>query len=157
VHDTVDREGRYSDHISFSDAGYAAVRFIEALEDPSRQHSDRDTIDGIQAGYLQSATQTILAVMTALADGPPPPENIVLRAAGNNERTLVWDGVSGATGYIVALRRPNGLIYSDYFPMNTNSVTWDGFVADKYISLAIASVDEKGLIGPMSFEYAIAP
>ena len=55
--------------MSFSDAGYPAVRFIEALEDVSRQHSDRDTIDDVQASYLVHATQTILACMTALADG----------------------------------------------------------------------------------------
>ncbi|MEP7292323.1 MAG: M20/M25/M40 family metallo-hydrolase [Chloroflexota bacterium] len=157
VQETVDREGRYSDHMSFSDAGYAAVRFIEALEDANRQHSDRDTIDDIQAGYLRSATQTILACMTALADGPPPPQNISLRPADNGERTLVWERAPGAAGYIVALRRPNGLIYSDYFPMSDISVTWDGFVADRYISLAIASVDESGLIGQLSSEFGIAP
>ena len=156
VQETVDREGRYGDHMSFSDAGYPAVRFIEALEDFTRQHSDRDTIDDIQAGYLRSATQTILTGMTALADGPPPPENIVLRPAENGQRTLVWERAPGATGYIVALRRPDGLIFSDYFPMSDISVTWDGFVASRYTSLAIASVDQNGLIGPMSFEFEIA-
>jgi hypothetical protein len=155
VQDTVDREGRYSDHISFSDAGYPAVRFIESLEDFSRQHSDRDTIDDIQAGYLVNATKTILACVTALADGPPPPGNISLRAAANNQRTLVWERVPGALGYIVALRRPESLIFNDYFPLSDISVTWDGFVASSYASLAIASVDENGLIGPLSPEFAI--
>ncbi len=155
VQETVDREGRYGDHMSFSDAGYPAVRFIEALEDPTRQHSDRDTIDYIRASYLQSATQAILACLTALADGPPPPENIALRPAENGQRTLAWERAPGATGYIVALRRPDGLIFSDYFPMTDISVTWDGFVASRYTSLAIASVDDNGLIGPLSFEFQI--
>ncbi|MCC6805554.1 MAG: M20/M25/M40 family metallo-hydrolase [Anaerolineae bacterium] len=157
VQDAADREGRYSDHMSFSDAGYPAVRFIEALEDPNRQHSDRDTIDDIQAEYLHGGTQTILAVMTALADGPPPPRNISLRPADGGQRTLVWEGVPGAAGYIVALRRPDGLIYSDYFPISDINVTWDGFVAANYISLAIASVDQDGLIGQLSSEFGIAP
>lgn len=157
VQDSVDREGRYSDHMSFSDAGYPAVRFIESLEDFSRQHSDRDTIDDIQAGYLLRGTQTILACMTALADGLPPPQNITLRQVSGSERELAYERVSGAQGYIVALRRPDGLIFSDYFPTSEISTTWDGFYAANYVSLAIASVDESGLIGPLSFEFGIAP
>ena len=143
--------------MSFSDAGYPAVRFIESLEDFSRQHSDRDTIDDIQAGYLLKGTQTILACMTALADGLPPPQNIVLRAAGGSERALVYESVPGAQGYIVALRRPDGLIFSDYFPTSEISTTWDGFYGANYASLAVASVDDSGLIGPLSFEFGIAP
>lgn len=155
VQDSADRPGRYSDHISFNEAGYPAVRFTEVLEDTTRQHSDRDTIDDIQAGYLVNATKTILACMTALASGPPPPGNISLRPADNNQRTLVWERVPDALGYIVALRRPESLIFNDYFPLSDISVTWDGFVASNYISLAIASVDRNGLIGPLSPEYAI--
>jgi hypothetical protein len=157
VQDSIDREGRYSDHMSFSDAGYPAVRFIESLEDFSRQHSDRDTIDDIQVNYLLPGTQTILACMMALADGLPPPQNIVLRPAGGSERELVYEAVPGAQGYIVALRRPDGLIFSDYFPTSEISTTWDGFYGANYASLAVASVDDSGLIGPLSFEYAIAP
>jgi Peptidase family M28 len=155
VQDAEDRQGRYSDHMSFSDAGYPAVRFIEALEDFSRQHSDRDTIDDVQAGYLVAATKTILSCMTALADGPPAPQNIQLREAGGGMRTLVWEKVPGATSYIVALRRPDGLIFSDYFETTDFSSTWDGYVAAKYTSLAIAAVDENGLMGPLSSEFAI--
>jgi hypothetical protein len=56
----------------------------------------------------------------------------------------------------VALRAPDGLIFRDYFETADNTVTWDGFYASRYVSLAIAAVDENGLMGPMSFEYAIA-
>jgi hypothetical protein len=156
VQDAEDRVNRYSDHLSFSEAGYPAVRFIEALEDSSRQHSDRDTIDDIQATYLVRATKTILACMTSLADGPPKPDNVVLRDNGNGTRTLVWDRVPGAVSYIVALRAPDGLIFRDYFETADTLVTWDGFYASRYIALAIAAVDENGLMGPMSFEYGIA-
>jgi hypothetical protein len=156
VQDAEDRVNRYSDHMSFSNAGYPAVRFIEALEDASRQHSDRDTIDDIQATYLVRATKTILACMTSLADGPAKPENISLRENGNGTRTLVWDRSPGSMRYVVALRAPEGLIFRDYFETGDNTVTWEGFYASRYISLAIASVDENGLMGPMSFEYAIA-
>ncbi|MCC6805639.1 MAG: M20/M25/M40 family metallo-hydrolase [Anaerolineae bacterium] len=155
VQETVDRPGRYGDHMSFSDQDYPAVRFTEALEDFSRQHSDRDTIDGIRASYLVNATKTILACMTALADGPPPPQNIGLRSAASNQRTLAWERVPGAVRYIVALRRPDSLAYNQYFEISEISTTWDGFVASRFASLAIAAIDDSGLIGPLSPEFAI--
>lgn len=156
VQDTVDRQGRYGDHMSFSDAGYPSVRFIEALEDFSRQHSDRDTIDDVQPNYLVKATQTILTCMTALADGPPAPQNISLRPADNGNRQLTWEKVPGAASYIVALRRPDGLIFSDYFETTDYQATWDKFVSSSYVSLAVAAVDSNGLMGPLSPEFGIA-
>ncbi len=155
VQDAIDRQGRYSDHISFSDSGYPSVRFTEMLEDVSRHHSDRDSIEDVQATYLVRATKTILACVTALADGPPPPQNISLRANSDGTRTLVWEPVPGSSAYVVALRRPDGLIYSDYFETSDHSVTWEGFVASRYTALAIGSEDADGLMGPMSIEYAI--
>lgn len=155
--DAEDREGRYSDHLSFSEAGYPAVRFIESLEDVARQHTDRDTIDSIHGAYLTRVTQAILTVVTSLADGPRPPQNIALRDAGNGARTLVWEPIPGAAGYVVALRRPNGMRY-DRFEINepgTTSVTWDGFVPDRFIGLAIAAKDAEGLMGPLSSEFVI--
>ncbi len=157
LQDVQDRSNRYSDHQSFSDVGYPAVRFIESLEDVGRQHNDRDTIDDVQGSYLTRATQTILTVITALADGLRPPINIALREAGNSLRTLVWEPVAGASGYVVALRRPNALEY-EYFevdnPLNT-SITWDSFVSDRFVGLAISTIDSEGLMGPLSSEFKI--
>jgi Peptidase family M28 len=157
LQDGIDRSNRYGDHQSFSDVGYPAVRFIESLEDVGRQHNDRDTIDDVQGAYLTRATQTILTVITALADGLRPPINIALREAGNSLRTLVWEPVAGASGYIVALRRPNALEY-EYFevdnPLTTN-ITWDSFVSDRFVGLAISAIDSEGLMGPLSSEFKI--
>ena len=69
---------------------------------------------------------------------------------------MTWEKVAGATSYIVALRRPDGLIFSDYFETTDFSSIWDGYVASKYASLAIAAVDENGLMGPLSSEFGIA-
>lgn len=156
VEAVVDREGRYSDHMSFSDAGYPAVRFIEANEERDRQHTDRDTIDDIQPAYLVHATQTILTVMTAMADGPRPPTSISLRDAGNGLRTLVWGRTPDAASYVVALRPPGALDYGATFNIADNSVTWEGFYASRYVGVAIAAMDANGLIGPFSQEYAIS-
>jgi hypothetical protein len=155
VESQIDRDGRYSDHISFSDAGYPAVRFIEAAEEPNRQHTERDTIDDVQASYLTRATQTILALVTALADGPRPPRNIALRTADNGLRTLVWEPVAGAVSYVVALRRPNAPLYRPQFETPSTSVTWDQFVPVQFAGLVIMARDANGLLGPASAEFPI--
>ena len=155
--DSSDREGRYSDHLSFSEAGYPAIRIIQSLENQARQNSSSDTIDQVQAAYLTHVTQSILTAVTSLADGLHPPRNIALREAGNGARTLVWESIPGASGYIVALRRPNALRY-EQFEINepgTTSVTWDGFVPERFVGLAIAAKDSEGLMGPLSPEFVI--
>jgi hypothetical protein len=150
-----DRQGRYSDHLSFSEAGYAAVRLIEPLEDVTRQHNDRDTTDDIQGAYLTKATQTVLALAVALSDGPRPPRSRSLRDSGGGVRTLVWEQVPDATSYVIALRRPGSTIYDSFFETTTNSVTWDGFVPTSFAGVAIAAKDASGLMGPLSEEYII--
>ncbi|MBZ0287851.1 MAG: M20/M25/M40 family metallo-hydrolase [Anaerolineae bacterium] len=156
MQDAEDRAERYGDHMSFSERGYAAVRFVEAMEDRSRQHNDRDTIDDIQGSYLTRAAQTVLTTVVALADGPPAPTNMSLRDAGNGARTLVWEAVPGASGYVIAVRPPDSLTYF-YFETTdpSTNITWDGFVPERFEAVAIAAKDPNGLMGPLSPEYAI--
>ncbi|MEO8609489.1 MAG: M20/M25/M40 family metallo-hydrolase [Chloroflexota bacterium] len=157
VEDLIDRQGRYSDHMSFNEAGWPAVRFIEPLEDRQRQHTPNDTIDDVQASYLTHATQTILAAVTMLADGPQPPQNIVLRDNGNGTRTLVWEHSPDAVSYRVALRRPGALTYNlnESFPWTGNSVDWNGFNPALFTGVVVMAVDANGLMGPPSAEYPI--
>jgi hypothetical protein len=157
VEDLLDRVNRYSDHMSFNEAGFPAVRFIEPLEDISRQHTPEDTIDDVQATYLTRATQTLLAAVTSLADGPPPPQNIVLRDNGNGTRTLVWEPSPGAASYRIALRHPGALTYnpSETFPWTGNSVDWNGFNPAIFTGVVVMAVDSNGLMGPPSAEYPI--
>lgn len=68
VEDAPDRPGRYSDHISFSDAGYPAARFIEPAED-SANHSPDDTASRLSPAYLAQVTQIVLAGIYDLAWG----------------------------------------------------------------------------------------
>lgn len=155
MQDGPDRLGRYSDHLSFSDAGYAAVRFIESLEDIARQHTPADRSDDVQADYLRRSTQTILTSIIALADGPRPPRNISLRDTGNGKRTLVWEPVADAASYIIALRQPTALVFYPSFTWVGNSVEWDGFISSQFATVVIYSVDRSGLMGPPSPEYPI--
>jgi hypothetical protein len=158
VENTVDRAGRFSDHMSFSEAGYPAVRFIEALEEPERQHTNRDTLDDIQPAYLTQNTQMFVLLVTSLADGPRPPVSIVLRDEGNGLRTLLWDPVPEAAAYIIAFRPPGAARYSDsvrWTDVATRSITWDRFTPDNFEAITIAVENSAGIIGPFSFEYII--
>lgn len=153
-----DREGRFGDHFEFAEAGYPAVRFIEALED-GRTNTNRDTIDHVEPYYLRKTTQTILGIVRSLAGGLRPPRDIVLRDAGTDEDgarllNLVWSTVPDASSYVVALRRPNSVIYNVQFSVLENqSGGWHRF--QEFEAVAVAAVDANGLVGPLSNEYII--
>jgi len=149
VMDAVDRENRWGDHQSFSEFGYPAIRFINAFEE-KRNADPTDTIEFIEPNYLRRSTQAALALVTALADGPRPPANIALREQGDGKKELVWEPVAEAASYIIALRPPGSLIYADQLPFDETKVVWGGF--SDYAGIAIAAIDERGLIGPLSRE-----
>lgn len=67
VEGTLDREGRWGDHQSFSDAGYPAIRLIEPFDDPARTHSPEDRLTVLDAAYWRRSTQFALAVALSLA------------------------------------------------------------------------------------------
>jgi bacterial leucyl aminopeptidase len=156
IQEVDDRSGSYGDHLSFSQAGYAAVRFTEMNEEPQRRHTERDTIDDVQAGYLVKATRTILTVVVVLTDGPRPPSNMTLRDNGDGTRRLVWEQSLDAVNYIVALRPPGSLVYQQ-FTVTQNMADWDGFVPERFSAVAVVPIDASGLMGPPSPEYAIGP
>lgn len=149
VQDAIDRENRYGDHFSFSEVGYPAIRFIAANEEKTNA-DPTDTIDYVEAGYLRRSTQAILAVLTALADGPRPPRNITLRDQGNGLQSLVWEPVPDAVSYVVALRLPGSLIYGQQFEVTETSIEWDKFT--RYGGIAISAKSNSGLVGPLSKE-----
>ncbi len=148
VQDAIDRENRYGDHFSFSELGYPAIRFINAYEE-KRNADPTDTIEFIEPDYLRRATETTLAIVTSLADGPRPPDNIVLRRREDGGDELVWEPVEDASGYLIALRPANSLIYQQ-LPFDETKLAWDGF--RDYAGIAIAARDARGLIGPLSQE-----
>ncbi len=148
VQDAIDRENRYGDHFSFSDLGYPAIRFINAYEE-KRNADPTDTIEFIEPEYLRRATETTLAIAVSLADGPRPPANIVLRDRADSGKELVWEPVADALRYIIALRPANSLIYQQ-LPYVETKLAWDGF--SDYAGIAIAAVDGRGFIGPLSEE-----
>ena len=57
VEPRLDRPGRFSDHVPFSQAGIPAIRLIELVEDSTRQHSPNDLPQYLDMAYLRQATQ----------------------------------------------------------------------------------------------------
>lgn len=152
VENAIDRENRYGDHFSFSEVGYPAVRFINALE--LKTNADpTDTIEFVNPAYLRKATQSLLIVISALADGPRPPRNVTLRDKPDGTSTLLWEPVPDAVGYIIALRLPGSLRYDQQLEWAGTSIDWDGF--KNYAGIAIAAKGSSGIVGPLSPEFKV--
>ena len=108
-----DRFGRGGDHTEFLNAGFPAVRFIEAIENYDRQHQDLrtekgkkygDTIEGISFPYLTKTTKLNVAALAAIASAPPPPEPKV-EGAVSTDTILTWPQSIEAAAFRVWWRR----------------------------------------------------
>jgi hypothetical protein len=101
-----DRLGRGSDHTSFTTAGYAAVVVREAAENRARQHSARDTLDGVDASYLARNARVNAAAVASLALAPSAP--VITdgdgRARISPDGTLRWAPSTGAVAYRIYWR-----------------------------------------------------
>ena len=106
-----DRFGRGSDQASFTQQGYPAVVFREANENFDRQHSARDTLDGVDFAYLAQNARVNAAAVASLALAPPAPVVVSERGAARIGRdpsgydaALRWTASPGAVGYRVYWR-----------------------------------------------------
>src|SRR5215469_1831116 len=82
-----DRYLRGGDHISFNEAGFAAVRFTEFRENYTRQHQNVRSENGIEYGdlpkfvnfdYVANVARVNAAVLASLAAASVPPRNVHL-------------------------------------------------------------------------------
>lgn len=149
-----DRVGRWGDQMSFSAAGYAAVRLIQSLEDHTRQHNGRDSLDAIALDYLMRTTRVALTVVAVLSGGlaPPAAESLSLTAISNGHQ-LAWASVPNAAAYVVALRQTASLGYDMLLTVNSALLSWDQFM--RYEAISIAAVDANGRFGGFSPEVKV--
>jgi len=155
VERSADRDGRYGDHFSFSEAGYPAIRVINTMEEFGNG-STQDTADHVEYGFLREAVQSILLMTVAIADGPPPPRNITLRTNADGRPTLIWEEISEASGYVIALRLSGSTRYDHQLEWGTTtSMTFDDLTGGRYAGVAIGTRGANGLIGRLSAEYPL--
>ena len=96
-----DRYLRGGDHISFNEAGFAAVRFSEFRENYNHQHQDVRTENGVEYGdlpkfvnfdYVARVARVNAATLASLAAAPATPRNVRLETKQPvNDSTLIWE------------------------------------------------------------------
>lgn len=143
VGETIDRPGRWGDHMSFK--GYPAIRMIEYHEDGTRQHNAMDRSDDVDAAYMGRMAKLALGTLLILADGLQPPPDCHMEVSHGQ---LTWTAVPGATGYIIAARLAGASVYEQIRTTPDSQFTWTGIEA--YESIGIASLDANGQIGPFA-------
>jgi hypothetical protein len=107
----VDRFGRGSDHSSFNANGYPAICFREANENYSKQHSAKDTIDGVSFPYLAQNARVNAASIAVMALAPPAPgvtsdrgAPLLGRQPSGYDAALRWTASPGAVAYRIFWR-----------------------------------------------------
>jgi hypothetical protein len=146
-----DRFGRGSDQSSFTQQGYAAVVFREANEDFSRQHSAKDTLDGVDWAYLAQNARVNAAAVASLALAPAAPGDVAERGAaliGRNpsgyDASLRWTASPGAAGYRVYWRDTWTLDWQHARAVgNVTTVTLPGVSIDDVV-FGVAAVGPDG-------------
>jgi hypothetical protein len=104
----LDRYLRGGDHSSFSNEGFAAVRFTEWRENFNHQHQHVRTENGIEYGdllkfddfnYIAQVARLNMATLATLADAPGIPQNVhIVTTNLDNNSTLKWEPPTAASG-----------------------------------------------------------
>ena len=150
-----DRYLRGGDQISFTEQGYAAVRFTEFREDFNHQHQNVRTENGIEYGdlpkfvdydYTANVARLNAASLAALASAPSSPLDVRLLTKGlQNDSTLEWKPPPGgqATGYEVLWRDTTVPDWEHAKSVgNVTQVTLP--VSKDNVIFAVSAVDAKG-------------
>ncbi len=159
----LDRFGRGGHHRPFNDAGFPAVRIMEAHEDYREQHQTvriedgvayGDVIDEVDFDYAAKLTAVNAAVLAALAWAPPAPENVRIGGAVQPSTTLAWDPVDHPelAGYKVYWRMTTAPQWERWVlvPAGTTQHTLENIVIDNYL-FGVAAVGEDGNESPVGF------
>jgi len=109
-----DRFGRGGDHTPFWQAGFSSVRFTEANEEYSRQHTPDDLPEFVDWKYLANVAKMNLIAMANLGDADEAPTNVRVDRTQGHDTTVNWHAKPGAR-------------YTVYW-RETTSPTWQGSV-----------------------------
>ena len=154
--DAQDRDGRYSDHISFLQTGIPAVRITESVEDQTKQHNTSDTAEWLDYTYLRQVTQLNIAYLgNALGAPAQPVAPSITPMAEPGAYILTWIPDSNAAGYAISFRPIGSSSYPSFRYVNSSeagNVAITGLDANLQYAVSIAGLDGNGRIGLFSLE-----
>jgi hypothetical protein len=108
-----DRFGRGGDHSSFNHEGFTAIRFVDSVEEYTRQHTAFDLPEAMDFHHLAEVTMLNLRLAESLADAAEPPTDVRLDRRQGHDSTVTWKGESKGR-------------YVLYWRLTTNP-TWTNF------------------------------
>ncbi len=109
-----DRFQRGGDHTPFNIKGFNAVRFVEAIEYLTHQHTDKDTLEGIDFDYLANVVRLNLISLNSFASAADAPTNVRYDAKQAHDTIVRWNSQPGVS-------------YRVYWRESSSSV-WQGMV-----------------------------
>ncbi len=124
-----DRFQRGGDHTPFNNQGFTAVRFVEAIEWLEHQHTEKDTIEWIDFGYLANVTKMNILTMESLAVAGEAPTGVAYDAKQAHDTSIHWKSNPGVS-YVVYWRE-------------TSSPTWQGSVKVGEVDKAVVKGKNK--------------
>lgn len=150
-----DRIARGSDHMSFSEAGFPAVRLSEARENYRGQHQTPRSEGGVRygdepwrfdAGYAARMCKALLASLASLGFAPAAPQEVTLAGAVSPDAKLRWKlpqdpGIAG----VVLYRRPaETVVWESALQLGkVSEATLPSTTTDDWF-FAVATVDAAG-------------
>ena len=145
-----DRFGRGGDHTAFNQSGFTGVRFTEAQENYSRQHTVNDTPDGVDPAYLARNARVNAAGLVSLAIAPAAPKTmsaqgqpLLGRGDSGYDATLRWTTSAGATGYKVVWREAWAPDWKYSRTVTDTTVVFRDLTIDDYV-FGVAAVGPGG-------------
>jgi hypothetical protein len=157
----LDRFNRGGDHMSFVDAGYAAVRFTSASENFANQHSGTDTLANSSMPYTTRVARMNAAIAASLALAPEPPvvdwvfssgarkgERIPLLTRGDSgyDAVMQWQASTAPdlAGYAVVMRPTTSPVWEkEIWVGNVTSYTLADVSIDNVV-LGVKAIDRDG-------------
>lgn len=151
-----DRYLRGGDHSPFLDAGYPAIRFVEASENFRHQHQNVRMENGVQFGdlpefvdydYVASIARVNAAALAALASGPAMPKDAAIETVRlENDTTMRWTAntESDLAGYRIVWRATTSANWEHSKDVgNVTRYTLNGVSKDDFV-FGVVAVDTQG-------------
>ena len=158
-----DRFLRGSDHLSFLERGYPAVRFVEPAEDYRHQHKNVTVVNGVQEGdlpqfvdfdYVARVTRINAAGLASLALAPAVPREAGIEVVQlENDTTLRWraNDEPDLAGYRIVWRAAGAPTWQYSRDVgNVTRYTLKDISKDDYL-FGVVALDRDGNASPAAF------